>query len=110
METMLRSAILFAVAAVSEIGGAYLIWMWRRTGKPVIWALAGVVALMIYSLIQTLQTFSFGRAFAAYGGIFIVCAMVWGWLVDGHIPDRWDIIGGAICLTGVIVIVSAPRT
>lgn len=109
MQDVLRTIALFGMAAACEIGGAYLVWQWQRTGKPIFWALFGVVALFIYSLIQTLQTFNFGRAFAAYGGIFITCAMLWGWLVDGHIPDRWDAIGGAICLIGVVVIVGVPR-
>ena len=110
MQNMLRSIALFVIAAISEIGGAYLIWSWRRTGKPVVWALFGLVALFIYSLVQTTQTFSFGRVYTAYGGIFIVTAMLWGWLVDGHMPDRWDAVGAIICLLGVVVILGAPRS
>lgn len=110
MQPMLRALGLFITAALFEIGGAYLVWMWQRSGKPILWAVVGLAALFIYSLIQTLQAFNFGRIFAAYGGIFIVTAMLWGWLVDGHTPDRWDIIGGAICLLGAAVILGAPRT
>src|SRR5262249_38406718 len=101
---------LFIMAALCEVGGAYLVWQWQRVGKPAIFALFGLTALFIYSLIQTAQTFSFGRAFAAYGGIFIVIALVWGWLVDGRRPDHWDWMGAAICLVGVIVIVAVPRS
>jgi small multidrug resistance family-3 protein len=101
---------LFIVAAFCEVGGAYLIWQWQRTNKPAIFALLGLAALFIYGLIQTIQTFSFGRAFAAYGGVFIAIAMLWGWTVDGHAPDRWDWIGVSICLVGVGIIVAMPRS
>lgn len=86
-----------------------MIWQWRRGEKPALWMVLGVIALFVYSLIQTAQAFSFGRVFAAYGGIFIVVALVWGWLVDGHAPDQWDIAGGAICLVGALIILAAPR-
>ncbi|HEX2906062.1 MAG TPA: YnfA family protein [Phototrophicaceae bacterium] len=105
-----QGVILFMAAAVFELGGAYLIWQWQRTGKSILWAFVGVVSLFIYGLIQTKQAFGFGRAFAAYGGVFIVGAMVWGWLIDGHIPDRWDVIGGLVCLIGVGIILLVPRT
>lgn len=101
---------LFVFAAFCEIGGAYSIWQWQRTGKSTLFALIGCAALFLYSMIQTLQTFSFGRAFAAYGGIFILTAMLWGWLIDGRSPDRWDWIGVGICLAGVVVIVATPRS
>jgi small multidrug resistance family-3 protein len=104
-----RSFGLFFAAAVFEVGGAYLIWQWLRTGKTAIFILLGLAALFIYSLIQTLQTFNFGRAFAAYAGIFLVTALCWGWIVDGKRPDTWDWVGAAICLVGVTVIVAVPR-
>lgn len=110
MVDTLRTFALFSVAAVCELGGAYLVWQWQRAGKSVLWALIGVVSLFLYGLIQTAQSFGFGRAFAAYGGVFIVGAILWGWLVDNHIPDRWDVIGGAICLIGAIVIIVGPRS
>lgn len=100
---------LFLIAGVAEIGGAYLIWQWVRAGKPPLWSVLGLVALFIYSLTQTLQGFNFGRVFAAYGGVFITLAMLWGWWIDGHTPDHWDWIGVAICLVGVTVILWAPR-
>jgi small multidrug resistance family-3 protein len=110
VQHLFRTVALFCAAAVCEISGAYLIWQWQRSGKPTLWAFYGVASLFVYSLIQTVQSFGFGRAFAGYGGVFIISAMLWGWLVDGHIPDRWDVIGGAICLVGVGVILGAPRT
>lgn len=109
MMEWIRVVGVFVAAALCEIGGAYLIWQWQRTGKPALVALIGLVALFIYSLLQTTQSFGFGRTFAAYGGIFIIIALVWGWLVDKQVPDRWDWMGAAICLIGVTVILAAPR-
>ncbi len=100
---------MFLAAALCEIGGAYLIWQWRRTDKPVVIALLGLAALFVYSLIQTAQSFGFGRTFAAYGGVFIAVALMWGWLVDKQVPDRWDWLGAVICLVGVMIIVAAPH-
>ena len=68
-----------------------------------------MAALFIYSLIQTAQAFGFGRTFAAYGGIFIVIALLWGWLVDQQVPDRWDWLGAVVCLAGVMIILLVPR-
>ncbi|MBI1880163.1 MAG: YnfA family protein [Chloroflexi bacterium] len=104
-----RTVVLFLAAAVCEIGGAYLVWQWRNEGKPAWFALAGVIALFLYSFIQTAQSFSFGRAFAAYGGVFIAAAMLWGWWVDGRTPDRWDWLGTAIALIGAATMLWAPR-
>ena len=105
----IRTISLFIVAGLAEIGGAYLIWQWVRGGRPAFWALLGLIALFVYSLTQTLQPFTFGRAFAAYGGIFITLAMLWGWGVDNRMPDRWDWIGVGVCLIGVVIILWAPR-
>ncbi|MGC1376235.1 MAG: YnfA family protein [Anaerolineales bacterium] len=106
---MLKSVLLFVVAAIAEISGAYLIWQWQRTGKPLLFALLGTGILFTYALIQTSQTFSFGRAFAAYGGIFIAAATLWGWWVDGRTPDHWDWVGASVCLLGAAIILFAPR-
>ncbi|HNP71519.1 MAG TPA: YnfA family protein [Kouleothrix sp.] len=100
---------LFAIAAVCELGGAYLVWQWRHAGRPAPFVLAGVVALLLYSLVQTAQVFSFGRAFAAYGAVFILGATLWGWAVDGTAPDRWDWLGAGICLVGAAVMLWMPR-
>ena len=105
-----RTISLFVLAAVAEIGGVYLIWQWVRGGKSFLLALFGLTALFGYGLTQTLQTFNFGRSFAAYGGVFISLAMLWGWWVDGQMPDRWDWIGVGICLFGATIIVWAPRS
>lgn len=81
---MFYSIILFVVAAVTELGGAYLIWQCLNNGKPLWFAVAGAVVLFLYGFIQTVQTFSFGRAFVAYCGLFIVAATLWGWWMGAH--------------------------
>ena len=100
---------LFVIAALAEIGGAYLIWRWRNLGQSAWLALIGATLLFLYGFIQTVQTFTFGRVFAAYGGIFIATATLWGWWVDGHTPDRWDWLGAGVCLLGAALIVWGPR-
>ena len=106
---MLKSTLLFVLAAIAEISGAYLIWQWQRASKPLLFALLGAVILFTYALIQTSQTFSFGRVFAAYGGVFIVVATLWGWWIDGRAPDRWDWAGAGVCLIGAAIILWIPR-
>jgi len=105
----IRTLGLFVVAALAEISGAYLIWSWIRAGKPALWGLVGLIALSIYALTQTFQSFNFGRTFAAYGGIFITTALLWGWLVDRRTPDRWDWIGVSVVLLGAAIILWGPR-
>lgn len=102
---ILRPIVLFVLAGLAEIGGAYLVWQWRNGGKPAWFALAGALVLFLYSFIQTAQSFSFGRAFAAYGGVFIAVATLWAYWVDGWRPDRFDLMGVGIALTGVVVII-----
>jgi small multidrug resistance family-3 protein len=106
---MLRTIVLFLLAAISEISGAYLVWQWARFGRSLAFALAGTGLLFGYAFTQTSQPFNFGRAFAAYGGVFITAALLWGWLIDGRVPDRWDWIGVGICLVGAAVILWMPR-
>jgi small multidrug resistance family-3 protein len=108
---VLRSIALFIVAAVAEIGGAWLVWQGVREDRGLVFAGLGVVALGAYGFIATLQPdASFGRILAAYGGVFVAGSLVWGRVVDGYRPDRFDITGAAICLIGVAVIMYAPRT
>ncbi|MGB8644441.1 MAG: YnfA family protein [Anaerolineae bacterium] len=106
---MVKTIALFMLAALGEIGGAYCVWQWLREGKTFWFALGGAGLLFAYAVTQTLQAFNFGRAFAAYGGVFITAALLWGWLVDGHAPDRWDWVGVGICLVGAAVILWMPR-
>ncbi|MFJ3958043.1 YnfA family protein [Arthrobacter sp. NPDC090010] len=108
--SILKSVLLFALSAVAEIGGAWLIWQAVREGKGWWWAGLGVVALGIYGFVATLQPDAhFGRILAAYGGVFVAGSLAWGVMVDGFKPDRWDLIGAFLCLLGVAVIMFAPR-
>ena len=108
--TVLRSILLFAVAAVAEIGGAWLVWQGVRESRGLLWVLSGVVALGAYGFVATLQPSSeFGRVLAAYGGVFVAGSLLWGVVFDGFRPDRFDLIGAAICLVGVAVFMYAPR-
>ena len=108
--TVARSVLLFVVAAVAEIGGAWLVWQGVREHKGVAFMAAGVVMLGAYGFVATLQPdASFGRILAAYGGIFVAGSLLWGMVVDGFRPDRYDLWGAGLCLLGVAVIMYAPR-
>ncbi|MFG2053240.1 YnfA family protein [Micromonospora sp. NPDC048930] len=108
--TVARSILLFLLAALAEIGGAWLVWQGWRENRGLLWIAAGVIALGLYSFVATFQPDpNFGRILAAYGGVFVAGSLAWGMVVDKFRPDRYDIIGAAICLTGVAVIMYAPR-
>ena len=108
--TVLRSVALFLLAALAEIGGAWLVWQGVREHRGLLFAGAGVLALGAYGFVATLQPDPhFGRILAAYGGVFVAGSLVWGMLLDGFRPDRWDVLGAALCLLGVAVIMYAPR-
>jgi len=104
-----KSLALFVLAGLCEIGGGYLVWQWWRNGAPWVVGGLGAVVLFLYGIVPTYQPAHFGRAYAAYGGIFVVLATLWGWRVDGIAPDRYDVVGGAICLAGVGIIMYSPR-
>lgn len=105
-----RSIVLFVIAAVFEIGGAWLIWQGVREHRGWIWIGSGVLALGLYGFVATLQPDAhFGRVLAAYGGIFVTGSITWGVVADGYRPDRFDIIGALICLAGMAVIMYSPR-
>jgi small multidrug resistance family-3 protein len=109
--TLARSLILFVVAALAEIGGAWLIWQGVREHRGLWWIGGGIVALGLYGFVATLQPDAqFGRILAAYGGIFVAGSLAWGMVVDRFRPDRWDVIGAVICLIGVAVIMYVPRS
>ena len=104
----LRSVVLFAVAASCEIGGAWLIWQAVKEGRAWWWAIAGGVALVAYGFVAALQPEShFGRVLAAYGGVFVAGSLLWAVALDDFRPDRFDLIGAAICLVGAGVIMYA---
>lgn len=104
-----QSLFFFIVAGLFEIGGGYLVWLWLREGRPLYYGIAGAIILVLYGIIPTLQPASFGRVYAAYGGIFIALSILWGWQVDKVMPDKFDLIGGGIALIGVLVIMYWPR-
>ncbi len=104
-----KSIILFILAGICEIGGGYLVWLWLREGKSIWVGILGGIILVLYGIIPTLQHANFGRVYAAYGGVFVILSILWGWKVDKINPDKYDIIGGIICLVGVFVIMYWPR-
>lgn len=104
-----KSLGLFTLAGLFEIGGGYLVWLWLREGRSIWLAAAGAVVLVFYGVVPTLQPAHFGRVYAAYGGVFVVLSILWGWKVDGIVPDRFDLIGEAVCLAGVAIIMYWPR-
>jgi len=105
-----KSIILFILAGLCEIGGGYLVWLWLREGKSVFIGILGGVVLVLYGIIPTLQPAHFGRVYAAYGGVFVIMSILWGWKIDKTNPDRYDIIGGIVCLIGVFIIMYWPRS
>ncbi|MGH3944582.1 MAG: YnfA family protein [Pseudonocardiaceae bacterium] len=108
--TVVWSVLLFALAALAEIGGAWLVWQGVRENRGLLWIGAGVLALGVYGFVATLQPdANFGRVLAAYGGVFVAGSLAWGMALDGFRPDRFDLIGAGICLVGVAVIMYAPR-
>lgn len=105
-----RSAALFALAAVAEIGGAWLVWQGVREQRGLLWVGAGVTALGLYGFVATLQPDgNFGRVLAAYGGVFVAGSLAWAMVVDGFRPDRFDVAGAVLSLVGMAVIAFAPR-
>ena len=109
--TVARSIALFIAAGLAEIGGGYLVWRWLREGAGWQAGAAGAVILVLYGIIPTLQppTANFGRVYAAYGGVFVIMSLLWGWGIDGRGPDGYDWIGAAIVAAGVAVIFFSPR-
>lgn len=107
---MIKSVAVFLVAAFCEIFGCYTVWMWLRRGGTPLWLIPGAASLAVFALTLTLIDTPFaGRAFAAYGGIYIVCALVWLRLVERRAPDLTDLAGVALCLLGAALILSGPR-
>jgi small multidrug resistance family-3 protein len=105
-----RSLALFALAALAEIGGAWMVWQGVREHRGGAWIGAGIAALAAYGFVATFQDdANFGRILAAYGGIFVAGSLAWAMVLDGFRPDRYDVVGALVCLTGVAVIMYAPR-
>ena len=101
---------IYAAAALAEIAGCFAFWAWLRMEKSVLWLLPGMVCLAAFAWLLTMvPTEAAGRAYAAYGGIYIVASLIWLWSVEGHMPDRWDVAGGFFCLGGASLILFGPR-
>lgn len=111
MLSILYTVMLFVLAGLAEIGGGWLVWQWLRVGRPLTWGIAGSLLLMVYGVIPTWQPeIHFGRVYAAYGGIFVILSLLWGWRVDGWQPDRFDLVGAAIVMGGVAIMLWSPRS
>jgi len=106
---VINALILFILAGLAEIGGGYLIWLCIREGRPIYWGIVGGLVLALYGVIAAFQSFpSFGRVYAAYGGIFIILSVLWGWGIDKKTPDLYDWLGAGICIVGASIILFAP--
>lgn len=106
----MRALGIFGAAAAAEIAGCYAFWMWLRLDRSPLWIMPGLASLALFALLLTLADASnAGRTFAAYGGVYIAASLVWLRLVEGFSPDRWDLIGAAICLAGAALIIAGPR-
>ncbi len=108
--SIIKSIAIFILAGFCEIGGGYLIWLWLKENKPFYYGIIGGIILALYGVVATLQTSNFARVYATYGGFFIVMALLWAYKMDNYTPDKYDIIGALIALTGVAIIYYAPRT
>jgi len=101
----------YLAAAVAEIAGCFAFWAWLRLDKSPLWLIPGMLSLAAFAWLLTLSPAAFaGRAYAAYGGVYIAASLAWLWLVEGFRPDRWDLAGAGLCLAGAAVILWAPRT
>lgn len=108
MDTI-RSLFFFVISGLCELGGGYLIWIWVREGKSIWLAVSGAILLAAYGFVTTLQPANFGRVYAAYGGVFVILSIFWGWKIDGFTPDRSDWIGGGIMVSGAVIMMYARR-
>lgn len=107
---MLRALWVYTAAAIAEIAGCFAFWAWLRLGRSAFWLLPGMVSLVLFALLLTRIDAAFaGRAYAAYGGVYIAASLLWLWTVEGARPDRWDLTGAGICLMGAALILFGPR-
>jgi small multidrug resistance family-3 protein len=104
------TAFAYIAAALAEIAGCFAFWAWLRLGKSAWWLALGVASLCLFAYLLTLVDAEHaGRSYAAYGGVYIVSALLWLWLAEGAKPDRWDLLGGAVCLLRAAIILWGPR-
>ncbi|WP_108398251.1 YnfA family protein [Devosia submarina] len=110
MPVYASTALIYAGAAMAEIVGCFAFWSWLRQGHSPVWLLPGVVSLIAFAWLLTLApSENAGRAYAAYGGVYILASLLWLWLAEGHVPDRWDLTGGALALVAAAIILFGPR-
>jgi small multidrug resistance family-3 protein len=108
---MAKALLIYAGAALAEIAGCFAFWAWLRSGKSALWVLPGVVSLVVFAWLLTLIDSDYaGRAYAAYGGIYVVASIAWLWLLEGARPDRWDTVGAVVVLVGAAIILFGPRS
>jgi small multidrug resistance family-3 protein len=106
----MNTVALYITAAIAEIGGCFAFWTWLRLGRSPLWGIVGTVSLIIFGVLLTRSEVAFaGRAYAAYGGVYIAASLLWLLIVERVVPDRWDIIGAGICLVGAGLILWGPR-
>ncbi|KQS91044.1 hypothetical protein ASG42_11150 [Rhizobium sp. Leaf391] len=110
MPLILSTGFIFAAAAICEIAGCFSFWAWLKLEKSMLWLVPGVCSLVAFAYLLTLvPSAAAGRAYAAYGGIYIVASLIWLWAVEGHQPDGWDLSGSGLALVASAVILFAPR-
>lgn len=110
MPVVATTALIYAGAARAEIAGCFAFWAWLRQGHSPLWLAAGIPSLIAFAWLLTLAPAEHaGRAYAAYGGIYIVASLLWLWLAEGTVPDRWDLLGGGLALVAAATILFAPR-
>ncbi len=106
----MHSLAIYGLAALAEIAGCFAFWAWWRLDKPALWLIPGVASLVAFAwLLSLTDSEAAGRAYAAYGGIYIAASLTWLWAAEGMRPDRWDLAGAALCLVGAGVILYGPR-
>lgn len=105
----IKSLAFYILAGFCEIGGGYLVWLWLKQEKPAWYGVAGAIVLAVYGYVMTFQPSSFGKAYAIYGGVFIVMALIWAWKVDHFKPDKLDVVGAVVITIGVAIILFIPR-
>ena len=106
----MQTIALYVAAASAEIAGCFAFWAWLRLGKPALWLVPGIAALALFAVLLTrVDSAAAGRAYAAYGGVYIAASLAWLGAVEGVRPDRWDLIGAGLCLAGAAVILFGPR-
>ena len=110
LHPLATTGLIYAAAALAEIAGCFAFWAWLKLGRSAWWTMPGTISLALFALLLTrVDASAAGRAYAAYGGVYIVASVLWLWLVENRAPDRWDLIGAAMCLAGAGIILLGPR-